>query len=70
MGGLLGLAVTARPEKWRGITLAWLARVDAPFDHLLMRPADDFRRAPEVKVDLLRPWLQDATVKSCNLHGP
>lgn len=48
-----GIAWTARPERWRGMTLGWLARHDAPFEELLMRAEGDFRRAPEVKLGLL-----------------
>ena len=49
-----GIAWTARPEKWRSLTLGWLARWECPLEELLMRPTNDFRRAPEVKLDMLR----------------
>jgi hypothetical protein len=51
--GLQLLAVTGRPEKWRAITMAWLVKHNVAVDELLMRPDNDFRKAPEVKVDLL-----------------
>lgn len=53
-GTYQGIAWTARPEKWRALTLGWLARWDCPFEELIMRPLNDFRRAPELKLDLLR----------------
>lgn len=48
---LIGL--TARPEKWRRLTMDWLLRHDVQLDGLLMRPDDDFRPSAQVKVDLV-----------------
>ena len=46
------IAMTARPEKWRTVTMAWLLRNEIPISELLMRPMDDWRSVPEVKMAL------------------
>ncbi|HLL64227.1 MAG TPA: hypothetical protein VK453_00600 [Micromonosporaceae bacterium] len=33
--------LTGRPERLRGVTVAWLAALDLPHEWLLMRPAND-----------------------------
>jgi hypothetical protein len=53
-GGWSIIGCTARPEQWRKVTVEWLVKWNIPFDHLLMRPDDDFRKAPEVKVDMIK----------------
>ena len=50
--GIVIVGATARPEKWRQATIEWLARHNVPLDVVLMRPADDFRKSSEVKVDM------------------
>lgn len=45
---LIGL--TARPEKWRKITMDWLVKHGVLLEELLMRPDDDFHSASEVKI--------------------
>jgi len=45
------VASTARPEKWRQLTMAWLIQHDVPFDLLLMRGDKDFRPSPLIKLD-------------------
>jgi len=47
------VALTARPIKWKPVTQSWLLEHDVPFDELLMRPHEDFRPAPMVKVSLI-----------------
>lgn len=47
------IGLTARPEKWRSQTNKWLMRNDVPIHHLLMRPDEDHRGSPAVKLDLL-----------------
>lgn len=47
------IAMTGRPEKWRPITNQWLISHGFEIDHLLMRPDDDYRKAGEVKWELL-----------------
>lgn len=49
---LIGL--TARPEKWRKITMDWLVKHGVLLEEMLMRPDDDFHSAPDVKVASLR----------------
>jgi hypothetical protein len=44
------VAVTTRPEKWRAMTMRWLIDVGVRIDTLLMRPANDYRPSPELKV--------------------
>ncbi len=53
------IGMTARPEKWRQVTMEWLVKHFVSMDELLMRPDDDFRPAPEVKVALALERFQD-----------
>ena len=46
------VGVTARPERWRKMTMEWLLKYNVPIDELLMRPDNDFSRAPELKIIL------------------
>lgn len=46
--------VTGRPEKFRQVTMEWLLNHSVWLDELLMRPNDDFRKSPEMKVDLVQ----------------
>jgi hypothetical protein len=46
------IGLTARPEKWRTATVGWLARHEIDLDEILMRPDDDFRPSPIVKLAL------------------
>jgi hypothetical protein len=46
------IALTARPEKWRNITMAWLVKHGIHIDELLMRPDESWHPAPEIKVQL------------------
>lgn len=52
--GFFVVGCTARPEKWRGLTMQWLTKHGIQMDELLMRPDDDYRPAPVVKVDLCK----------------
>lgn len=45
---------TARPEKWRKLTIEKMIEFDAPLDELLMRPDEDYHPAPELKLALVR----------------
>jgi hypothetical protein len=45
-------ALTSRPEKWRGVTMAWLLRNSFSFGVLRMRPDKDFRPEADLKVAL------------------
>jgi len=46
------VGITARPEKWRGLTFAWLIKHKVPLDIVLMRPDDNYDMAPSLKVFL------------------
>lgn len=46
--------LTARPEKWRTMTMAWLVRHGVRIECLLMRGDRDFRPSPQVKLDLVK----------------
>jgi len=50
------VGLTARPEKWRTQTNKWLYDNHVPMHHLLMRPDDDHRPSPLVKLDLLTAY--------------
>jgi phosphoglycolate phosphatase-like HAD superfamily hydrolase len=47
-------AVTARPEKFREITTRHLIRHKVPIERILMRADNDWRKSPDVKIDLVR----------------
>jgi hypothetical protein len=51
-GDWMTVAITARPEKWRFMTMRQLVRHEVQIDVLLMRPENDYRKTPEVKVEL------------------
>lgn len=46
------IGFTARPEKWRQISIRWLAENGVPMDEILMRPDTDYRPAPQIKMAL------------------
>jgi hypothetical protein len=48
------IGITARPGKWRKLTMEWLIRHSVPMHELLMRPDDNFRPAPAMKLELAR----------------
>lgn len=47
------IGLTARPEKWRRLTMDWLVNHFIKMDELLMRPDEAFHPAPEIKVQLV-----------------
>ena len=48
--GLYNLVcVTARPERWRTLSMKWMIREHIPMDELFMRPDGDHRPSREVK---------------------
>jgi hypothetical protein len=47
------VAVTARPEKWRALTVEWLIDHEIPVDELLMRPDDCRLPGAQVKANLI-----------------
>lgn len=48
------IAVTARPEKYRIMTIKWLLDHKVMIHTVLMRPDNDFRASPLVKLDLIK----------------
>lgn len=46
------IGLTARPEKFRQLTLNWLLKNNVSLDFLLMRPDEAFYPAPEIKMGL------------------
>ena len=51
--------VTARPIEYRRITEAWLSSNIIRHDKLVMRPLDDLRKSPELKVELVKELLKE-----------
>jgi beta-phosphoglucomutase-like phosphatase (HAD superfamily) len=51
------VCITTRPEKWRTLTMNWLLKHLVDIDELLMRPNDDFRPSPVLKVALAQQFL-------------
>lgn len=47
-------AITARPEKWRKQTMEWFIKHEIKIDVLLMRPENEFKSAPEIKIKLCK----------------
>lgn len=46
------IGLTARPAKWRKLTMTWLLKHNIPLDEILMRPDEAFHPAPELKFKL------------------
>ncbi len=46
------IILTARPEKWRQLTMDWLVAHSVMAEEMLMRPDNCFDPSPKVKVDL------------------
>lgn len=53
------VAITARPEKWRQLSMAWMVKHKVPVDELLMRPDNAFRPAPQIKLELVNERFPD-----------
>lgn len=54
--GIIGL--TGRPEKMRSITMNWLSNQGLMFDHLFMRPNDDYSKDLDLKISALEEFFQ------------
>lgn len=48
------IGFTARPEKFRGMTSRWCFLHEIPLDELLMRDYDNYEKAPETKLNLIK----------------
>lgn len=53
------IGLTARPEKWRKLTVEWLLKNRVELHEILMRPDDDYRSSPELKVALAKKRFGD-----------
>lgn len=53
------IAITSRPEKWRSLTMQWFTKFQIPIDNILMRADDAYHPAPELKLELAKPYLKD-----------
>jgi hypothetical protein len=53
------IGITARPGKWRQLTLKWLYRHRVPMHELLMRADEDYRPSVEMKLALARERFGD-----------
>jgi hypothetical protein len=53
---------TARPEKWRNLTMKWLIRNNVPFDDLFMRGPNDRRTSPLVKVGFTKIIMPELVI--------
>lgn len=51
------IAITGRPEKFRGITNAWMVQNKVKIDEIIMRPDDNFMTSPDLKLHLLKQLL-------------
>jgi hypothetical protein len=58
-GNLWIVGLTARPEKWRKMTMDYMLKHDVPMNELLMRPNDCYDPSPKVKVDLINKHYAD-----------
>jgi hypothetical protein len=57
--GFTLIGLTARPEKWRGLTMNWCVEHGIDLDELLMRPNEGFQPAPELKLILAKKRFGD-----------
>lgn len=46
------IGLTARPEKWRELTMRWMVKHEVNLTNILMRADTNFRPAPELKMEL------------------
>lgn len=53
--------LTARPEKWRKLTMTWLVRHGVNVDEMLMRPDANFDPSPKCKLDQVKARFADPT---------
>lgn len=59
------IALTARPGKWRKQTMEWLLRHSVLIDEILLRPDDDYRPAPALKMALATERFAPQEIKDC-----
>lgn len=52
LAGYEVIGLTARPERWRTLTMEWLLAHHINLDGLLMRPNDNYQPSPDLKLAL------------------
>lgn len=52
------ILLTARPEKYREMTLAWIDKHGIPCQELHMRPDGDYRTSPELKLEIFTQRIE------------
>lgn len=57
--GFIIYGLTARPEKWRKLTMEWLVRNNIQLDDILMRPDTAYHPAPEIKLKLVQERFEN-----------
>ncbi|MCI0559804.1 MAG: hypothetical protein MN733_15040 [Nitrososphaera sp.] len=57
LAGYYVVGVTGRPEKWRALTMKWLTRHCVMLDELLMRKNNNYAKAPDSKMQLIKEFL-------------
>src|SRR5262245_18708587 len=55
------ICITTRPEKWPQLTMTWLIKHDVKIHTVLMRPNDNFKPSPELKVQLIKSYFNAAS---------
>jgi hypothetical protein len=69
--GFVVLVVTARLQKWSGLTRTWLERhMPVPFDGPFHRPDGDFRPDVQVKRDIHRYLARTYDIRGCIDDNP
>jgi hypothetical protein len=53
------IVITARPEKFRGMTLNWLMEYRVNIHDLLMRPDDNYSKSSEIKIKLISTYFNN-----------
>ena len=61
--GLRIVIVTAREERWRPLTVAWLVAQGIYAQEVRMRPEGDFSPSPELKVRMVEDLLEAGLVE-------
>jgi hypothetical protein len=62
-GHYILIGLTARPEKFRSMTMKWCLRHDIPLDELLMRDYDNYESATKTKAELIRQRFVSPTME-------
>lgn len=60
--GYAVIVVTAREDKYRDVTQAWLDKHNVPYENIYMRPTGDSRKDAVVKYEILDTILEDYDV--------